>query len=582
MNEIKLFNKSINVIDKNLDLNDVNINLAIPRGYIVHPDCLNNRVVNFLKTLPINYNSTFYKSWVDVVSKSRLELAINQILYYIDVYTGLIDFEIPNDGVGRINFTECKVITPITIDELETKIQGLFNSGIALSNETIHMTSSLINELSLSINIDNIKNKEVLMILYKELNILPTLNEEMVRYLVYLYTNNTLLIKNKKTISLIKLKRINISEIVNKYGIEKLSSVFLRYKDLFLAMKPGNEKTINRLKTLSKRHHKPKKEGFWSNILNGNHTIKEIFEKAESLNNFKLISLLNTIKINSVKTEYKTYIIRNGKIFTKKNNDLVKDNETLYSILYHILIERLNEKACKIKLPKNIDLALPTSEKNFCGMLPHGSKVNLFETNTVIGIHRKPEHAAGFLDLSLLSSTGAKYGWNSHFYDKEKTLVFSGDIKDDSNKKEVSEMFYAKNGFNQNFILKVNNYERFNEKIKFRVFIAQSKIEHLNKNYMVNPNDIVYSTELETDLNEMMIGMIVNNNFYFCKINTSNKNVSYYNEHTLNYFKSISETVDLNLKLMDVLKDTKFEIVDDDADIDLSILDKSSLINLLS
>ena len=60
------------------------------------------------------------------------------------------------------------MINPITKEEIQTKIQNMFNSGIALKQETIEMCLELENELSLKLNYLSIKNKEVLMFLCKK------------------------------------------------------------------------------------------------------------------------------------------------------------------------------------------------------------------------------------------------------------------------------------------------------------------------------------------------------------------------------------------------------------------------------
>lgn len=578
--EITLFNKALNLTT--LDYEKVN-QLAITKGYVVSKECCNERVISFLQSLPDNYNTTFYKSWSDVTSKSRFELVINQILYYIHIYSGLIKFDIPNDGgTPQIDFTDCKVILPITKEEIQIKVQSMFDSGIALKQETIEQCLNLFDELGLYLNHQTIKNKEVMMFICKKMDVLPTSPMEMVRYLIYLYTDKTLLINNNETIKLIKQKQIDITPLVEQFGIATLSSVFLRYKNLFLAMKKGNEKIINKLKRLSSTYHKPFINGFWSTVLSQKKNMSDVTTQLQYLNNYKLVSLIQTTNVRLNNTGVLPVKVRNGKLFVTDYNGKV-DREYYYilcSILYDELVLRLSKKACKVKMPQEIQLTFPTSEKNFVGNVPFGSKVNLGNYNVVLGIHRKPEQANGFLDLSLMGENGVKYGWNSHFYNEDKTIVFSGDIQDQSKTKEVAEMFYGEDGLHDNLTMLVNNYER-EDNIIFRMFVAKSKIVNLTKNYMVNPNDIVFSTELETTSKQMMIGFINHNYFYFSNLRMGNKTVSYGNQHISKFLSHQFKTCDTYVEIGTVLADAGYEFVDEDYDIDLSTLDKSVIIDLL-
>ena len=77
---IGMFNAALSN-EKRLDFNMVN-NEAMKRGFIVHPDACTQSVLDYLKTLDINVNATFYKEWSDILSKSRFELFIDQIIHY--------------------------------------------------------------------------------------------------------------------------------------------------------------------------------------------------------------------------------------------------------------------------------------------------------------------------------------------------------------------------------------------------------------------------------------------------------------------------------------------------------------------
>ena len=120
MKEIILFGRALDT--QNASFNDVN-RLAVAKGYVVHPDCCNTRVLKYLETLPNNYNSTFYKEWNDVLRRDRLELAYDQARHYASTYgtahTGIP--YIPNEDPAVIDFKDVKVIMPITRKEIQEK-----------------------------------------------------------------------------------------------------------------------------------------------------------------------------------------------------------------------------------------------------------------------------------------------------------------------------------------------------------------------------------------------------------------------------------------------------------------------------
>jgi hypothetical protein len=75
------------VLDKSESVDFAEINkLAVQRGWLIHPDCCNKLVKTWLCTMTANYNATFYKEWHDVISKSRFELFIDQIMQHTHDY----------------------------------------------------------------------------------------------------------------------------------------------------------------------------------------------------------------------------------------------------------------------------------------------------------------------------------------------------------------------------------------------------------------------------------------------------------------------------------------------------------------
>jgi len=65
--------------------------------------------------------------------------------------------------------------------------------------------------------IDIVKNKEAKMELCLRKDILPKENEEMIRYLIYIMTQRTLLIKDNDTLEEIEESNIDVSKYISEY-----------------------------------------------------------------------------------------------------------------------------------------------------------------------------------------------------------------------------------------------------------------------------------------------------------------------------------------------------------------------------
>jgi hypothetical protein len=574
MSAIKLFNKAVPTRNT-VSFAEIN-KLAVKVGYLVHPDCCTQEVFDFLKSQPVNYNATFYKSWNDVISKNRFELFLDQIKHYATTYGTDFQGEVwtPNAGSEQIDFANLKVILPITKQECNTRCCDMLYSGIALSSDTLIMCLDLI----FSIDIEKVKNKEALMHLHKKFNTVPKDTVEFVRYLVFLATGKTLLIKDSETLSALKSTRIDLTSLVNQIGIDRLAEVFFRFKPIFLALKKGNEKTVNKLRRLANTKHKPMKIGFFEAVLSDTSLLPQLPQKLEECNNFKKILLLQTILIRKKELEMRFFGIRNGKLWAKSEKSVDRTHYGLiYSIIYKSLIDSLSKNKTSVKIPNGVKITLPTSEKSFVGNYPLGTSFDLSNTDSIVGIHWRQTDGANDLDMSLINLDGTKYGWNSHFTNSDNTVVYSGDMT--SANPEAVELFYSKQGIKP-AIVKVNLFNG-NPNSKFKVFSATETITNLQRNYMVNPNNIRFMVDCEMDSTEKMLGVITGDKFILAQFKTGNKIVSG-DSITNQYTDYALKTLDCYLDLEKVLIDAGFTINDGNESIDLTNLSKDTLIGLLA
>lgn len=576
---LSLFNKAIPT-KQNVEFSIIN-ECAVSLGYLVHPSLCNKEVLKWLQSNKRNYNSTFYKSWQNVISKNRFELYLDQIRHYASTYGTDYEGEVylPEGEVEVPEFTKFKIISPISKEELISRCEQMLFAGIALKQETIESVLSILDELDYVIDIDKVRNKEAKMFLYKNKGALPKEPVEMVRYLVYLTTEKTLLIKDKETIQGIKSSTISVSKHIEQFGIEKLSSVFYRYKPIFLALKKGKDKyCINKLRRLAPKNHAPSKPGYFETILINQKGVHLLPERLTKLGTFKKVTLLQTILIRLKELNIRAFGIRNQKLYIKQERITadVAYLKMVFDIIYADLVQIMKIKACTVRLPEGIDLKLPTSEKSFIGNYPLGTSFDFSNADNIVGINWRDEDGASDLDLKLIDVSGTQYGWNANYYNTNKSIVFSGDMT--SARPEATELFYTTTNFSPS-IVKVNLYNgQSNSKFKF--FIAKEKITKIHSNYMVNPDSIIVNVDCVMDSKEKQVGVITENKFILAQFRTGKGRIAG-NSVTNLYTDYALQTIDCYISLGKLLSDAGFTITKNKADIDLTNLSKDTLIDLL-
>lgn len=576
---------------------------AVLFGYVIHPDCCNEAVDKWLNTLPLDYNSTFYKEWDDVLSKSRFELFVDQIMHYATTYG--TDFSlgngyVPNDGGTVPAFKELKVIEPISEQHMYDKCIGILNSGIALKETTGNVFANFVeffakktgfDESTIISMLTDIRDKEVQAKLSLRFGLLPNDEFGILRCLMYKYTGSSLLIKSRDMIRNIKTlanKMSYISELKDEQ-ISILSRIFYRFKPLFVAMKnPKTAHVVNKLRRLAKKNHRPFSIGFWENIISTKHSIEDVCNRLKELDNFRKVRLLMIIRERIMfETKSGVFKIRNGKMFVREEYSPKYDLNwlgELFLLIKTSLVNSLKKKACSVRIPKNLSIALPTSEKDFVGNFPFGSSFKMSENN-VVGVYWRNEWNTRDYDLSMIDMHGRLLSWRGNYYNQDKSLVFSGDMT--NAEPEASEMFFIKNSAPDS-IIKLNKFNG-NDDSKFRFFYANEIPEDYNNlmNYMVDPNNIKFDAMIPFEgKGEKTIGVIFDNEFYFMDFGSGRSIVSNSGKYVNTVIDSMKRKAKCFIGINEILKEAGFSVYDEDSEnyveIDFTNLEKDTLINLLS
>ena len=575
---LKLFKKEIPNYSF-LDFQTVNLE-AIKKGFLVTANACTNDTLSYIRSISVNPNATFYKEWQDIFSRTRFELFIDQIKHYLSTYGTNFEGEpyVPNDGADVPAIKNLIIIDTITPEEASTRAWSMVTSGIALKEETLNDIESLLDKVQFPITerTEEIKNKEFKLRIYAKYNCVPKDPVELVRYIVYKATGKSLLIKSPEVLRAISTNNLNAYDFITDDNIKEVASVFYRFKPIFLSLKKArstNHSVINKLRTLAKKYHKPMKQDYWSSALvSEDHQLEHL----DKLTNFRKVSILEEIFIRTgADLTSKPYIIRNGKLFIDK--EYKRKSPTIDGfILYQSLVSSLIPKACKVKLPKDIVLTVPKSEKSFIGEFPLYSYIDMIPGST-FGIYWKSVDGADDLDLSALPVSGGKIGWNVSY--NSNGITYSGDMT--SANPEATELLR----FNKDAVdclLKVNKY-RGTADSKYNFFVAKVDVDQsLPINYMVDPNDILFTVS-DTISGEKCPAIIVNGKLYLANVTTGMDSVSSEGKG-LEYITYLQKTAPFHLTLEGLLRDSGFTIVNDDeeCDLDLSIPIKDKIINLLA
>ena len=157
-------------------------------------------------------------------------------------------------------------------------------------------------------------------------------------------------------------------------------------------------------------------------------------------------------------------------------------NKQNFDFIMNYLKKRFSQNNKKIFIPKDIEYALPTSEKMYVGNIPTGSK--FYGKRLAVGIYWKNEWGAHDLDLSGQNLRG-KIGWNAGYGEDDGALMYSGDIT--SAPKGAVEYLYANINLKNPTLVKMNVYSG-SEVSGYKIIIGRG--DEISKYYMMNPNNL--------------------------------------------------------------------------------------------
>lgn len=541
-------------------------NVAIRLGYFVPEELCYIWLYEYMtREMDVNYNSTFYKQWNDIKDKSRLELAFDQIRHYMSTYGTNFEGQtwIPNDlDCPEFDFKNLKLLEAITLEEVEEKIKVIAYGKSALKSEMIDF---IVKNFKNILDVEKVGVRQIKLRLIDE-NYNFKNGQECLNWILWKYYGIEMLIKNKETLDKIIPDGLEFTVLNNNKKI--LSTCFLRNKDVFLKFKKSEKlrPIINKIRKLAKTNHKPMPVSPWLQL--------DKLNDPERLNLFKNASILKLVQMyNALNNPTGYYVIRNGKAWFKGTID----RKVLPVILDELLLVIVHKvpKDKKVFLPKGIELAMPMSEKNFIGDIPLGSYVQCKDKNTMIGIYWKNEWGAHDLDLHVATIEGQSLGWNASYSAEDQSILFSGDMT--NAEPEATEIMW----FKKEPIDSIVSVSRFNGNptYKMRIFIAQEEATNFMRGYMVDPNNIIYETEmLVENKSDITMGFFKEGKFYFHSCQIGNGCIP--NDIRKQILRHLVNMKYLTIR--EVLKMANVEIVDSPDEDTVSLNTRGELIEFFS
>ena len=547
-------------------------------GYVIVPGALwaKDRIIDYLRKEKLDgndLNKTFHKSWKKIKESSRFELMLEQITHYMSTYGSNFQDEIyiPNEllEVPDLKLTY-NVIKSYTEEEMVDKCLGLLKSGIALAEETVDgLIAILVDELGyVFTGKEGIRNKEAIVKIADMYNIFPDNPTEFLRYVIFKTTGTTLLIKNGMLIDAIKKGSYNPTHVFKSYGMVRLSEIFNRFKPLFLAYKTKAPKTINRIAKLSKKYHKP----LVSNPLNEVTQRKLTLEDLHWLDNatpFALFKALSACYSRDNGQNSFVYRIRNGKSWIMEKEIQGDINGENFNFIMKYMKQKYPLEGMKVFLPKDIDYALPTSEKMFVGNIPTGTRFH--GEKMAVGIYWEDKWGARDLDLSGIN-IGGKIGWNAEYNQNRGSLMYSGDIT--SAPRGAVEYLYANHGLDEPTLV-MNNVFCGDEEAGYKIIVGKG--DNINNNYMMDPNKLFVEVKCNSVQKQTVLGIFIptgdRQSFVLLNFGAGQTRVSGYSTTTDIATRALYQQWHSALTLETVIRDLGAEILTEveEADFDLSL-----------
>lgn len=394
-------------------------------------------------------NQTFFDSLDQVESTSELDLQLAKLIYYsvFEYYLfndhTLVSF-VRDGDVAELAETLVKINV---VDDIKPLLKRHIESVKTLAYD-IEDYVAIAEDYDLEINIQNIKSRDLKAAFKKAYNVLFDTVQEIVnsfegitradkRYSIKLllsgfsaYPRTT----EAEEITLIynSLLEMPESQIMAESATYRKELMLLKNiaNKLPSDTQKGKRKgknliatKINRCLRKGKTRHTPKEKTFFEKATSNDIGGRMFAKKIKTLTNLQLFRLYTGIK--SAQMGSQIFLVKTGKFAKNENRESNKSSllTLKMQLLENELAERFGKYDVKVILPQNVQIAMPTSYKNFVGNLPYFSQVDLSAEGSIGFIW----HDECDYDLSAITETKNSVSYWS--YTRIGNLAYSGDVR---------------------------------------------------------------------------------------------------------------------------------------------------------
>ena len=387
----------------------------------------------------------------------------------------------------------------------------------------------------LTLPLEEVKNKEVKILYMEKLieNGKFVNGYELIRYINYLLTENTLFINFKKEYANKKYDFNENPEVIRKVisilekYTDELSKYVNTYKDFFIHIKLWAKRNdIDKLPRLLNRVVRRAKKTKQVNLSIKFH--KEILNKSLEEQE-KFFKKLENFYATTGKKDYR---IRNGKFFIREYKADVKENSSY--VPKRVLREKLIEKFTEIEtvtfedgstfekttfvppvFPKDWTTPLLMSDKQRSNGVFFKGSFELKKSDKIGVIWTTDSD----LDLSVRDTKGHTFSWNHRGGNEDTPVTYSGDMREPSDETgEGVEYFKVNDVDTFEGYFRLNKYSSRDLKPAFTVFVERNK-------------EIVYKSEefrfCDLGKFQVTIGYILGGKFYLDIFPERNSSVAY-------------------------------------------------------
>lgn len=543
--------------------------------------------------------NTFYKSFKTVTEKSRFEIFVDQVIHYMGTYgmeslghqpltiVPVQELEVPEVDLSRIQITVIRLLNDGQVVNLVNSI----GENVTAPSERITDAFKVLVSL-LDMPLDEIRSFELACIACDWFNEPPKNGKSFLRYLVYKATGSTLVVNNQRTVRAIKNAPDTdafYAQMFAKADLVSLASIFLRYKNLFLAFKTkeGCASTINKLRRMAGTYHKPLSDvavqNYISLALAGNRgddlqTLRLKMSPAD------LVKVINAMlgRIHAEDGDPAVYNIRNGRTFVESDAMIALDGKSKrvlqdeIGLLFWHLAGRIRTVVTgkTFFIPEYIQYAVPHSQKQFIGNLPWGTTIRMPGEHpaATIGVSwtNQGKDGRARVDLDLHAMTpNHHYGWNSSFSDEKGDIIYTGDMTNAPLPLGAAEAYWV-SGVDEPVLFNLNKYAG-PDRVPFKLYLSAVKpnykmpSDHLvrsSKPYTMDPNELVIPPipMVLNNSNATLLGFWWHGEFVFFSGNVSNSAVP--RGDYKSYLRGIIKNQTMHLSMTELLKTAGAEVID--------------------